>query len=202
MSQKIPMGIGVLGSADIVFKRKFRFTFEIKEVCGGNDVPPDFVKIAARPSLSIEETQIDFLNGRTWIPGKGFWETITVTYNDVAVTDMQPLYNWLNSIYEFGGDQAHVSLRQGSRRSDNVATGIVKLWDGCGTLIETWTLRNMFPTGVNWNDLNYGDTEIATIDLTLRYSDVSFVSNCPAFTPETCCTPCNGISGPLLPDFV
>jgi len=78
------MGIGPLGFRNLIFKRKFRFTFEVQGICGDSSrsVPPHFVKVAARPNLSIEETEINFLNAKTWIPGKAAWETINVTYID------------------------------------------------------------------------------------------------------------------------
>ena len=61
MAEKIAMGIGALVFNNTVFKRKFRFTFELQDLCGGARVPKDFVKVAARPSLTVEETEINFL---------------------------------------------------------------------------------------------------------------------------------------------
>ena len=76
------MGMGRIGTGDVVFKRKFRWQFSIQTNTGL--VPPSVVKVAARPSLTIEETEINYLNAKMWIPGKGSWETITVTYYDVT----------------------------------------------------------------------------------------------------------------------
>jgi len=181
------MGIGQLGFKNLIFKRKFRFTFELEDICGGQSVPRHYVKVAARPNLSIEETEINFLNAKTWIPGKGAWETITITYIDVATSDAQPLFNWLASVYDF----AHpIELHQGSSRQDYAARAIINMWDGCGGLLETWTLRDVWPTSVNFGDLDYANSEEATIELTLRYSEVEFQSICPGFTPAGCCTPC------------
>src|SRR5271170_6134358 len=80
-----PMGIGKLGDPDIIMKRKFRWLFSIT-VCGGACVPPHYVKMASRPNVTIEQTEINFLNQKTWVPGKAAWDEITVTYLDVAVT--------------------------------------------------------------------------------------------------------------------
>lgn len=186
-----PMGIGELGFKNLIFKRKFRFTFELFPECGGKEthIPEHYVKVAARPNLNIEETELNFLNAKTWIAGKASWETITVTYIDVAINNdaVRNLFNWLVSIYNF---QDPVQLQQGSRRSDYEAKGVLKMYDGCGTLLETWELKHVFPTTVNFGDLDYSSSEEATIELTLRYSDVLYTSNCPEFTPTPCCTPC------------
>jgi hypothetical protein len=182
------MGIGVVGRPDITIKRKFRFTFEIVGFCNNekNRVPEHFVKVASRPNFSLDETEINFLNGKTWIPGKATWETLTVSYIDVASEEMRSLYNWLATAYDFTDP---VNLRQGDRR-DWDATGVLNMYDGCGTLLEQWQLQHVWPQAVNFGDLDYSDSAEATIELTLRFSDVRYRSYCPDFTPESCCTPC------------
>lgn len=182
------MGIGVVGRPDTTFKRKFRYTFEIQGFCGNaqNIVPEHYVQTASRPSFEIEETEINFLNAKTWIPGKATWNTITVTYLDVAGAEMRSLYNWLATIYDFTDP---INLKQGERR-DWSAIGVLNMYDGCGTLLEGWEMHSMFPTSVDFGDLDYSSTEIATIELTLRYSDVRYRSYCPDYTPVGCCTGC------------
>lgn len=200
MAEKIPMGIGQLGFKNLVFKRKFRYTFVLEEICGNQRVPEHFVKVASRPNLSIEETEINFLNAKTWIPGKAAWETMTLSYIDVATSDMAPLFNWLASVYNFTDP---VNLEQGSQRADYTATAILKLWDGCGQLLEIWTMKDVWPTAINFGDLDYSSSEETTIELTLRYSDVQYQSICPGFDINPCCTPCSdnpsGESPPLSP---
>ena len=195
------MGIGVIGQPDMVFKRKFRWTFEIRGFCDNeaNAVPEHFVKMAARPNVAIEETELNHLNAKMWIPGKASWETITVTYIDVAHEEMRSLYNWLASVYDYTDP---INLRMGTKR-DWRATGILNLYDGCGEVLEVWNLQNMWPTAMNFGDLDYSSSEEATIELTLRYSQVSYRSLCPDFVPEGCCTPCGtgGIQQGVLQGF-
>jgi len=188
MADRKPMGIGVIGQSDITFKRKYRWTFEISGFCENetNVVPEHFVQVASRPNLSIEETEINHLNAKTWIPGKASWETISVTYLDVAHLEMRSLFNWLATVYDFTDP---VQLSQGAKRDWN-ATGVLNLYDGCGTLLEGWQLKYLWPTSINFGDLDYSSSDIATIELTLRYSDVMYRSYCPDFTPEACCTGC------------
>lgn len=182
------MGIGVIGNPDIAFKRKFRFTFEIFGFCNNekNLVPEHFVSVASRPNLEIEETEINHLNATTWIPGKGRWQTMNVTYLDVAHAQMASLWNWMATVYDFTDP---VNLKQGERR-DWSGSGLLSMYDGCGTLLETWQLQKMFPTNINFGDVDYSTSDIATIELTLRFSDVIYRSYCPNFEPHGCCTGC------------
>lgn len=188
MADRKPMGIGVIGQPDVTFKRKFRWTFEVFGFCDNqkNVVPESFVTMSSRPNLTIEETEINHLNAKTWIPGKSSWETITVTYLDVAHNEMKSLWTWLATVYDFTDP---VGLKQGTKR-DWDATGVLTMYDGCGTIIETWEMKHMFPTAVNFGDLDYSSNDISTIELTLRYSDVTYKSLCPNFSPEPCCTGC------------
>lgn len=81
-----PMGLGALANPGLVFKRKFRWTLAIQFCLTGTiqTVPEEFVKVGARPQLDVEETEINYLNGKFWIPGKVTPQTMTVTYYDVA----------------------------------------------------------------------------------------------------------------------
>lgn len=188
----IPMGIGRLGFQNIVFKRKFRFTFELLDICGGASIPPSYVKVASRPNLEIEETEINYLNAKTWIPGKASWQTMTVTYIDVATAEIAPLYNWLASVYNFTNP---ITLEMGSKRADYNAKGVLKLYDGCGAELERWTLGDVWPQAVNFGDLEYASSDEATIELTLRYSNVLYEPICPSFAIKSCCSPCGSSSG-------
>ena len=188
MAEKKNMGIGVLGQPDIDFKRKARFTFEIIGFCNNekNVVPEHFVKASARPSWSTEPIELNHLNGKTWLSGKVTLNTITVTYYDATSAQMGPLYNWLATIYDFTDP---VGLRMGSKR-DWDATGILNMFDGCGTLLEQWELRHMFAEEVNFGDVAYEANEMAEIELTLRFSDMKYTSFCPKITIAPCCNGC------------
>jgi hypothetical protein len=184
------MGIGPLGFNNTIFKRKFRFTFEITNICGRNvSVPTSFVKLAARPSLVIEDTEFNFLHAKTWVPGRATWEAISVTYIDAINPQkpnfFKPLFDWLASLYAF---HRPAELYMGSTRENYSAVGILKMLDGNGTILETWTLNDMWPTAINFGSLDYSSNEETTIELNLRYSDVVYTPNCPAFTIESCCS--------------
>lgn len=187
----INMGIGELGGPNVMLKRKFRWTFTVNKIGGGVLVPEHFVKMAARPNISIEETEINFLNAKTWIPGKGSWETITVTYYDVAVsgggTGNVGLWNWLASVYNFTNS---TTLQQNSVRKNYACQGVCMLYDGCGTALETWTLNDCWPQAINFGELDYSSSEECTIEVTLRYSSVDYKVNACGTQPQATCEGC------------
>jgi len=180
------MGLGNLGSQDLIFKRKFRWTFEIQEICTEN-IPQHYVKVAARPSLTVEETEINFLNAKGWIPGKAAWETITVTYYDVAKGEgSDNLWNWLAAIYNFGMDPIE-KAHQGSTRKNYAGKGVLTLYDGCGVGLEEWTMKDLWPQAINFGGLDYSSSEECNIELTLRYSEVQYIPQCGGkFDPCVC----------------
>lgn len=183
------MGLGHLADADLVFKRKFRWAFEIQGLYRG-DVPSHYVKLASRPNLQIEEAEINYLHGTDYIPGKGKWETISVTYYDVNAKEMKPLWDWLASTYNFTD---RFGLHQSSNRRSYAGMGVLRLFDGCGNTMETWKLYGLWPQAVNFGELDYSSSEEATIELTLRYSVAEVVQNC-GFSIEPACGGCGGVS--------
>lgn len=183
------MGLRNLADANLVFKRKYRWAFEVQGLARG-DIPSHYVRLAARPNLQIEEAEINYLHGTDWIPGKGKWQTITVTYYDTNSGKMKPLYDWLASVYNFTDA---IGLHQSSTRSSYSGTGIIRLFDGCGTTMETWKLFTIWPQAVNFGELDYSSSETADIELTLRYSQVELINHCgPPINPA--CGGCFGTS--------
>lgn len=180
------MGIGLLGRPDIIIKRKFRWMMDISTPCGY--VGPHFVKSAGRPQLDLDETELHFRNAVTWIPGKGKWQPLTVTYVDAIHSEMQGLYDWLATTYNFVND---VWLSQGEKKDwGGVATLV--MFDGCGNPLERWLMKSCFPQSIKWGDLDYADSAECTIELTIRFSEVTYIPNpaCGMQTPYACCRGC------------
>lgn len=194
------MGLGEIGGSNVVFKRKYRWTLRIESPCG-DPIPETIVKLAARPNLTIEETEINFLHGKTWIPGKGTWETITVTFYDAVGLETgggtAGLFGWLATVYNFtdpGG--LHQSSKVGNGAGGLFGGGggyggkaVLNLYDGCGTVMETWELEHVWPQVVNFGELDYSSSEEATIELTLRYTNVTYTPGC-GNTFQVCCSGC------------
>ena len=177
------MGLGNLGTGDTVFKRKFRWTLEFLAVCNipGNNIDASYVKAAKRPNLTIEQTEINYLNGKMWIPGKGTPDELTVTYFDVAskdgATTISRLFSWLATVYNFTDSKRLTqSSAQNKPGGYNAKAGILRMLDGCGGVIDGFVYVNPWPTAINFGELAYTDNDECTIDLTCRYSNFEYFS--------------------------
>lgn len=141
-------------------KKKNRFIFRFPTPLG---IQEWFVASGSRPSITIDEVEIPFLNTSTFVAGRFLWETIDVTFRDpIGPSAAQALMEWVRLHAE------SVTGRMG------YAAGYKKdveleLLDPTGVVIEKWILQGTFLTGVNFNDLDYSSADIADINATLRF---------------------------------
>ena len=177
MARPHPMGLGKLGDSNIVFKRKFRWTLYIMDPNTGEMIVPRmFVKTATRPQVNIEETEIDFLNQKQWIPGANNWQTTTVTAWNVQQDDAgQALYDYIGQLY----NQSNQALMPAHSK----ANFILELWDGCGNLIEGWKMKEGFITSLKFGELDYTSSEEVDIEMDIRYTNIEYISYCDGKTP-------------------
>jgi len=188
------MGIGELGESKRIIKRKFRYTCTFNTKLG--PIPEHYVKVAARPQLEIDELELQFLNASTWIPGKGRWQPLNITYIDTTDERMKPLYDWVATVYDFQLYAGGVNLKQ-SEKQGWVSECIIRIFDGCGNELEKWELLNCFPQSINFGDLDYASNDECNIDLTIRYDRVKITSSCGGPEPTGLCIGC-GFVGPQL----
>lgn len=154
------LGVGVPGANNVVFKRKFRWTIEL--TCNGHKVlDPVFCKTSSRPNLTIEETEINFLN-KCFIPGKQQYEEMTVSFSldPNQLTPNDPLWN----LYK----------NQDEMKLAGNLSGSLRLWDGCGQLMEEWKMSKMHVQSLQM-DMGYSCEE-TTIEMTLRYHEIQYKS--------------------------
>jgi hypothetical protein len=194
-STELNMGIGKLG--DVAFKRKYRWVFAVENIGGptGFSVSGNFVKSGNRPQVDIDETEINFLNGKTFIPGKATFNEISFTYYDVAAPDdptVGNLLKWVNRVYNFSnviGTEISATQRSYATQDDGsgyAGTGLLTLLDGCGYAVEQWQLISCWPKSINFGDLDYSSSDECNIELSLRYSYAVYINLCAKTAPEEC----------------
>jgi len=193
---KKPMGLGKLRDPKIRFKRKFRWTLEIRYCAKTNtEVAKEFCKTASRPNIQIDETEINYLNGKMFIPGKATIETITVSFYDIAGSaasgnvNNSSILGWVSSVYNIFDP---INLEMGQAPEQYEGAGRLTLYDGCGYPLEGWIMAGMWPTNVNFGELDMSDSAECTVELTVRYRDILYRSFCPKLSkaPRCECTPC------------
>lgn len=118
---------------------------------------------AARPQYQSDETEIPFLNTSTYVVGRYHWETMNVTLRDpIGPSATQAVMEWVRLHSE------SVTGRQG------YACGYkrdveLEMLDPTGVVVSKWILKNCQCNSANFGDLSYDSSDLATIELTLRY---------------------------------
>lgn len=170
---KFPMGIGLLGDSSILFsRRKFRRTFSAQ--FGDLKIDETFVKLNAHPLLDTEkkESEISYLPAKTWVPGSssGPGGTITTTHFGMAhaCPQAEQIYAVLREVYNFTDEQKQADP------DGYKGVGELKLYDGCGGLLETWTLNGLRPTEINFGYLDYSSVEECDVEIAWKYDSVVY----------------------------
>ena len=140
-------------------KRKNRWVFAIE------GIDAFLMKTASRPSYTIGETEINFINSKRYVAGKATFDTMSITLHDpIAPSGAQQVMEWIRTHYE------SVSGRAGYadfyKRDSQL-----KMLDPVGTVVELWDIKGAFLTTANFGDLSYDGDEPQEISLTLRFDN-------------------------------
>ena len=138
-------------------KLKNRFVMVI------DGIPAYLIKTAARPSITFEEVEINHINVKRYVKGKGAWNTLEVTlYDPIVPSGAQAVMEWVRLHHE------SVTGRDGY--SDFYKKDITfNVLGPLGDKVEEWTLKGAFITEANFNELDFASSEVADIALTLQY---------------------------------
>ena len=126
-------------------------------------IPAYLIKAANRPSITFEEIELNHINVKRYVKGKGSWDTLEVTlYDPIVPSGAQAVMEWVRLHKE------SVTGRDGY--SDFYKKDITfNVLGPVGDKVEEWTLKGAFITEANFNELDYASSEVADIALTLQY---------------------------------
>tara|TARA_R100000995_G_scaffold50904_1_gene24591 strand:- start:147 stop:563 length:417 start_codon:yes stop_codon:yes gene_type:complete len=126
-------------------------------------VPAYLIKTANRPTITFEEIELDHINVKRYVKGKGAWETLEVTlYDPIVPSGAQAVMEWVRLHKE------SVTGRDGY--SDFYKKDITfNVLGPVGDKVEEWTLKGAMIQSANFGDLDWSVSEPAEITLTLRY---------------------------------
>ena len=147
--------------------RKNRFLLRFPSDLG---IQSWWVASASRPTITMGETEIPFLNTSTWVVGRYKWEQINVTLRDpIGPSASQAVMEWIRLASE------SVTGRQGYA-AGYARDMIIEMLDPTGVAVSQWILKNCIPVVGNFGELSYEDDSLATIELTIRpqYCILSF----------------------------
>lgn len=152
-------------------KYRFRVIFEnFGETAERTELTKQVVS-AARPEVTFEEVTLDVYNSKIKLAGKPSWSDITVVIRDDALgTVSRMIGEQLQRQFDF--------FEQSSAQAGVVykfTTKIEMLDGGNGAdtpiVLETWELYGCYLTSVNYNELNYSESNAVEINMNIRYDN-------------------------------
>lgn len=119
---------------------------------------------ANRPSFEFDEPEMHHNQEHVYFAGKQKWEPVTLVWYDVEQTpDMSAgVYRWLGTVVDLVTvDVAHPATYKKQAQ--------LQMEDGFGNADEQWIMYGCWPKSVNWQELDYGSTDLQSIEATMRY---------------------------------
>ena len=123
------------------------------------------IRTSARPSFTIDEIEIPYINNRRYFPGRGAWEAIDIEILDViAPSSAEKAMVWLRQIH-------NDETGQHGYRAAIVKQVVLILLGPANEVIEKWVLVNTWPTNINFGSvgLDYDAGDELRISMSLRF---------------------------------
>ena len=126
-------------------------------------IPAYLIKAANRPTITFEEIELNHINVKRYVKGKGAWETLDITlYDPIVPSGAQAVMEWVRLHKE------SVTGRDGY--SDFYKKDVTfNVLGPVGDKVEEWTLKGTYIETANFGDLDYASSDPAEITLTLKY---------------------------------
>ena len=121
-----------------------------------------WVSNTSRPSITIGNTEIPFLNTSTYVAGRYKWEAITISLRDpIGPSASQAVMEWVRLHAESATGRMGYAV---AYKRDLV----IEMLDPTGTSVSQWILNNCQITDVKFGDLAYDSDDIASIEITVQ----------------------------------
>jgi len=125
----------------------------------------------SRPNVTFPDIVLPVYNSTLYLAGKYSWSPMTVNVRDDASgTVSKAVGQQLQKQLDFV-EQASAATGQDYKFQTNI-----EILDGgngavAPIVLETWELYGCFLQTANYNNLNYGTSDVVTIGLTIRYDN-------------------------------
>ena len=139
-------------NAEDLFTREYEPKLQNRYVMLIEGIPAFTIKTAGRPSLEFETVEIDHINTKRYVAGKGAWGTI-----DAAQTVME----WVRLHYE--------STTGAMGYLENYKKDItIQVLGPPGDIVEQWVGKRAFITSAEFGDLDWSSNDPVEISVTLQ----------------------------------
>ena len=152
----------ILNADEIFFtpfepKTKNRFVMYIESI------PSYFVKTMNRPQITFEEIELNHINIKRYLKGKGTWEPLTLTlYDPIVPSGAQAVMEWVRLHHESATGRD--GYQDFYKKNVNF-----KVLGPVGDIIEKWTLYGTYIGDASFGDLDFSDSNPVEIALILVY---------------------------------
>lgn len=125
----------------------------------------------SRPSPEIDEIKIHQGQDEIFRPGKNRWSPVEFTFYEKAPGDPVTVDEAAERIYNWWG-KIMINLERSIHNdpSDYLKNCTLQMLDGSGNPIWNYYIYECWPMTIKANDLDYSDSNIAEITVTLRYN--------------------------------
>jgi len=171
----VPLSSDQSASAQGLLMPKLKYRFRVTFIGFGVTQPSTEltkqIMDVTRPQVTFENIVLDVYNSKINIAGKHTWNPITIQVKDEVTNNVARLVGeQLQKQFDFAEQasaasgidykfQSHIEILDGGNGADTVNT------------LETWELYGCYVTEANYNELNYGSNEPATISLTVQFDN-------------------------------
>lgn len=157
-------------------KRSYRFTLS---VAGGEGTLREFlIEQVTKPSFSITESEVKYLNHTFYYPGRLSWNDISFTVIDCLTPVDANATATLVEMLEASGynipEGGPAGLGTISKKRSLSALGQIKIhqYNSEGSPpAETWVLNNAWIKDVQFGELSYDSDDMQKVQVTLRYDN-------------------------------
>ena len=140
-------------------KRENRWILRFPSSLGINEW---YVETTSRPKLTINSTEIQFLNTSTYVAGRFTWGELPVTFRDpIGPSASQAVMEWIRLCAE--SVTGRMGYAAGYKKDIDL-----EMLDPTGVVVEKWILYGTFLTDVNFGALSYSQDALADITASLR----------------------------------
>lgn len=166
------MGIGIsyINHDSKVWLRKYRWLLRTSATAGAfSGVNPTFAydprsfslcHMAGRPKVAFEKQEARHVQETVTYHGRPTWEPIELQLFNVAGDSN--VYKWLQAHYD-------PSSEQWGYRDEALVNMSIHMFNGVGEEMETWELDDCWASMIDWGDLDYQSTELASCSVTVEY---------------------------------
>ena len=149
--------------------RQFRWELDIYNLAGF-----DKVKLALltcnRPSYRSDDITVEHFNDRFYLAGKTSYAEVRFTAYDTIPDSETGLYvsQMLAEWHDVVFNPRTNLMFPGGGVTGYKRDGVLTMYDGLGNEQISWYLAGLWPRDIAFGDLNYGSSEPAMVDITMR----------------------------------